>query len=86
MMEDLTALYGAMPQSKMKTQLKRVINMITGGVDLKKIIIKLNKNISDATKATNGVLNDNGVLQFWGKVYEIIRDTYTKNKEIDDDK
>lgn len=87
MIGQLTSLYDNMPQSKMKSSLRRLLNMITGGVDLKHILMKLNDNISDAAKVAKGHSNPNtdNVLMFWGKVRDIILDTYKSNKGLDND-
>jgi len=87
MMSELVYIHKHMPSSKMKRELNDIINMLNVGVDFSKIIKRIELNINKGKEASvkgnrNTSLTSDNIFAFWGRIKDIIMNTYKRNKEL----
>ena len=85
MLKQFGKFYMNMPDSQLRKDFLRFLNMIRSGTNLEKIITKLEHNIERAVKVLSKDSNSSTktIVTFWKSIEEIVVDTYKTNREID---
>ena len=80
MLTTFAKYYVHLPESQLKKDFLRFLSMIRSGRDIADVLVRLQDNLDDARKVTS--TDSSGVISFWQKVKEVLKETYEKNVEI----
>lgn len=84
MLKEFMNYYIHLPDSQLKKDFLRFLNMVKHGKNLNDVMMTLETNILNAKKTTHNKSQDNSntVILFWEKILDRIKETYRKNLDL----